>query len=258
MPSLDRAARRKGRRDKRGSNHGPLLELIKEEPSRRPVRESFREVLPLNDAQRDYDTAMRINSLTFGIGPAGTGKTWLAATRAAEQLRDGETEKIIITRPAIEAGENLGFLPGELEEKYEPYFRPVRDALEETLGTGALEYHLKSGAVEVRPLAFLRGATFKNCIVLADEMQNTTPTQMKMFLTRIGENCRVVVNGDPRQQDIPGLSGLIDAVHRLGGLTDVAFVTFTRADIVRSGLCRAIAERYETEEDIPLPASILA
>jgi phosphate starvation-inducible PhoH-like protein len=188
---------------------------------------------------------MRVNTLTFGVGPAGTGKTWLAATRAAQRLAAGEIERIVITRPAIEAGENLGFLPGNLDEKYEPYFRPVRDALEETLGCGTVEYMLKAGTIEVRPLAFLRGTTFKNCWVIADEMQNTTPAQMKMFLTRIGEDCRVIVNGDPLQTDIAGKSGLSDALDRLKAMKSVEFCWFTREDIVRSGLCQAIAERYE-------------
>jgi phosphate starvation-inducible PhoH-like protein len=212
------------------------------------VQASRKPLEPLTDAQHAYDAAIFANTLTFGIGPAGTGKTWWAASRAAEALDGKEIERIVVTRPAIEAGESLGFLPGDLDEKYDPYFRPVRDALEEQLGSGPLEYFVRSGIIEARPLAYLRGATFKNCWVLADEMQNTTPAQMKMFLSRIGENCKVIVNGDLSQQDIPGTSGLADALVRLRGLKGVEQVVFSRADIVRSGLCQAIIERYEDRE----------
>jgi phosphate starvation-inducible PhoH-like protein len=246
-----RSERRFDRKKSRRHDHAPLLQLVAEQEARQHKRPARREIAPLTEAQRLYDSAIFANQLVFGVGPAGTGKTWWAATRAAEQLADGKIDKIIVTRPAIEAGENLGFLPGNLEEKYEPYFRPVRDALEETLGTSTLDYMLKAGTIEVRPLAFLRGATFKNCWVLADEMQNTTPAQMKMFLTRIGQDCTAIVNGDPTQTDIIGRSGLVDAVERLEGLKNVATITFERKDIVRSGLCQEIAERYEVEGSRP-------
>lgn len=243
----NRSENRKARRDRNHSNHTPLLSLVESERRvRRPVKAAAREVKPLNDAQALYDAHIRASIITFGVGPAGTGKTWLAATRAAQALKAGEIERIIVTRPALEAGESLGFLPGEMDDKYQPYFRPVCDALAETLGSGPLEYHLKSGTIEARPLAYLRGATFKNCLVLFDEAQNATVSQMKLFLTRIGDHSRVVINGDPDQIDLPRASdsGLMDAVRRLGSVKGVGVVTFGRDDIVRSGICREIVEAY--------------
>jgi len=250
--TAEKAIRRKQRRDAKrqgkGTQHGPLLQLVAEnrrpEPPRKPRMIA---VAPLNEAQRRFDALMSANTLTFALGPAGTGKTWFAAARAAERLRDGEIERIVITRPAVEAGESLGFLPGELDEKYEPYFRPVREALEEVLGAGAVEWHIKNGTIEARPLALLRGATLKHADVILDEAQNTTPGQMKMFLTRIGEGCRVIVNGDAAQKDIPGPSGLLDAVDRLcrANVRSVAVMRFTRADVVRSGFCQDVLEAYE-------------
>ena len=244
---MKRADARQKRRQEKNKDHGPLLALVKEEIRRKPIRASRAELKPLTDSQRRYDAAINTHRVIFGTGPAGTGKTWWAAARAAEELENHRIERIIVTRPAIEAGEELGFLPGELHEKYEPYFRPVRDALEERLGSGCVEYHLKAGTIEARPLAYLRGSTLKDAWVLLDEAQNTTPAQMKMFLTRIGENARFIVNGDLRQKDIEGPSGQADAVMRLKGLKNVAFVEFDPDDIVRDPMCHAIACRYETE-----------
>lgn len=248
MASKDRSAGRQQRRSQKRPNHEPLLRLTQQEITRKPVKAANVILRPLTDAQRHYDACIHANSITFGIGPAGTGKTWWAAMRAAEALKNGDIERIIVTRPAVEAGENLGFLPGELDEKYEPYFRPVRDALEESLGSGHLEYCLKAKVIEARPLALLRGATLKHAWVIADEMQNATINQMKMFLTRIGENARFIVNGDPNQCDLPSnvTSGLMDAVRRLQGKKDIGFITFTKDDIVRHGLCQVIVEAYET------------
>lgn len=210
----------------------------------RPMRDPIR---PLNEAQGRYDAALRSSAIVFGTGPAGTGKTFLAACRAAEAYANGEIERIVITRPNVEAAEDgMGYLPGELEEKFEPYFRPVREALEKVLGTGALEYAIKSGDIEARPLAFLRGATLENCWVIADEMQNATKTQMKLLLSRIGENAKFIVNGDEDQCDLPNpaKSGLMDAVRRLKPLRGVSTVAFTVDDIVRSGLCAEIVRAY--------------
>jgi phosphate starvation-inducible PhoH-like protein len=247
---MSRAAARLDRRSKKSKDHGPLLQLVKDETVRAPVRASKRPIEPLTERQRLYGAAIRASRLTFGIGPAGTGKTWYAAALAAEALLAGEIERIIITRPAVEAAEEkLGFLPGELDEKIEPYFRPVRDALEERLGSGQLEYLIKAKTIEVRPLAFLRGATLKNAWVLADEMQNATPAGMKMFLTRIGENSRFIINGDPSQKDIEGPSGLVDAVRRLGHLPFVGLIEFRTSDIVRDPVCQAIVEAYETSSN---------
>jgi phosphate starvation-inducible PhoH-like protein len=198
----------------------------------------------LNDNQDRYIKAIAHNQITIGLGPAGTGKTYIAAALAAEAFKTGVIRKIIVTRPAVEAGESLGFLPGELEEKYEPYFRPVRDAFVERLGSGPTDYMIKSGQIEAIPLAYLRGMTFKDAWVILDEAQNTTPLQMKLFLTRIGENAKVIINGDLSQQDIPGYSGLDDASKRLRGLGGVAQVAFDENDIVRSGIVADILRRY--------------
>lgn len=253
--SKDRAANRNERRAKRAPKHEPLLRLVQQEVTRAPTRAARAELRPLNEAQRRYDALILANTITFGIGPAGTGKTWWAAARAAEALRAGEIERIIVTRPACEADdEKMGFLPGELEEKYEPFFRPVKDALEERLGSGQLEYMIKAKIIEARPLAYLRGATLKNAWILADEMQNATKNQMKLLLTRIGENAKCIINGDPRQCDLPdrSKSGLEDAVDRLRHIKSVGSVRFTTADIVRSGICQEIVEAYEEDDDAGL------
>lgn len=248
----DRPTARRNRRAERNKNHEPLLRLVQDEIRRKPIRASKAPLEPLTEAQRDYDIAIDAHRVIFGIGPAGTGKTWWAAARAAEELDQGRIERIIVTRPAIEAGESLGFLPGDEHEKYAPYFRPVREALEERLGSGPVEYMIKAGTIEARPLAYLRGATLKDAWVILDEAQNTTPAQMKMFLTRIGAGAKFIINGDINQKDIPGLSGLADAERRLQGLHNVAFIRFTRDDIVRDAMCQAIADRYE---DAQTPAS---
>lgn len=254
---IDRAGNREKRRSGRNRNHEPLLRLVQEQEIYRPsVKPSTTPIKPLTEAQRIYDISIRANILTFGVGPAGTGKTWWAARRAAEALKNGETQKIYITRPALEAAdEKLGFLPGELDEKVEPYMRPVREAFEEALGSGQLEYFLKAGIIEPRPLAYLRGATFKNCWVIGDEMQNTTVTGMKLFLTRIGENSKIIVNGDPRQIDLPRgtKSGLVDVMTRLRTLRSAQFVRFTADDIVRSGIVRDIVSLYENDDEEPSP-----
>lgn len=214
-------------------------------PNVKPLRVA---VKPLNDAQRRYDAAMRSGEVIFGVGPAGTGKTWLAAMRAAEMLDKGVIEKIIVTRPAVEAGEKLGFLPGELDEKYEPYFRPVRDAFEKYFGSGKTEYLIRTGKIEARPLALLRGASIDNAWIIADEMQNATRTQFKLLLTRGGKGTKFVVNGDPRQTDLPrGQSGLMDAVRRLEHVQGIETVLFDKSDIVRSGLTQRIVEAFEDD-----------
>lgn len=204
---------------------------------------------PRSDKQALYIATIQANVLTFGIGPAGTGKTFCATSLACEAFVDGKVDRIIITRPVVEAGEELGFLPGEMMEKFAPYLAPVRQILDRRLGRGAVDMFLKDGHIECLPLAFMRGHTFSNAFVILDEAQNTTKTQMKMFLTRIGEGCRVIVDGDPRQIDIAAPSGLIDAVQRLRGMKGVGLVEFTRGDIVRSGLVQDIVEAYEDHDD---------
>lgn len=200
---------------------------------------------PKNKNQERYISAIKTFQLTFGTGPAGVGKTWLCAALAAEALDNGETEKIIITRPAVESGESMGFLPGTLEEKFAPFLAPFREVLEERLGKSKVEYLIKRGIIEASPLSLMRGKTFNNSWIILDEAQNTTPAEMKMFLTRIGRDSTVIVNGDISQCDLRGPCGLEDAIKRVGYIPSVKVVTFTRSDVVRSGLVQEILEAYE-------------
>ncbi len=202
-----------------------------------------------NPAQQRYINAIKNNCLTFGIGPAGTGKSYCASALAAEALQSGRIERLILTRPAVEAGEHLGFLPGAIDEKFAVYIEAFRDTLNERLGAGAVDYFLRHGRIVAAPLAFMRGKTFgSDSFVVLDEAQNTTIAQMKMFLTRIGEQCKVVVNGDIDQSDIRGPNGLADAVKRLRGVHNVHVHRFDRDDIVRSGLVRDLMDRYDLVE----------
>jgi phosphate starvation-inducible PhoH-like protein len=247
MPTpKNRAVNRQKRREGKPCNHDPFLQLVESDVRRKSTKPRNATLKPLTEAQERYDAQIRSKLITFGVGPAGTGKTWWAAMRAAEAFRDGEIASIIITRPAIEAGEKMGFLPGELEDKYEPYFRPVRDALEECLGSGHLEYALKSKQIEARPLGYLRGATLKNCWVIADEMQNATKSEIKLLLTRFGENSKFVVNGDPDQCDLPdqSRSGLMDAIRRLETHEQIGVTKFSIEDIVRHGIVQDIIRAY--------------
>jgi phosphate starvation-inducible protein PhoH and related proteins len=203
-----------------------------------------------NQSQQEYIRAINHHALTFGIGPAGTGKSYCAGALAAEALESGRIERIILTRPAVESGESLGFLPGDLDEKFSVYIDAFRDILNERLGAGTVDYCLRHGRIVAAPLAFMRGKTFNSkTFVILDEAQNTSVAQMKMFLTRIGEDCKVVINGDVKQSDIRGANGLADAVARLGGLPNVYIHEFAREDIVRSGLVRDIIDRYEVPEE---------
>lgn len=198
------------------------------------------------EAQGHYLLSMESKPLTFGLGPAGTGKTYVCTTLAAQKLAERQVSKIIVTRPAVEAGQGLGFLPGTIEEKFAPYFAPFKQVFEEYFGPSHLEYLIKRGTIEIAPLEYIRGLTFDNAFVILDEAQNTTPAQMKLFLTRIGEYSTVVVNGDTDQKDIQGLSGLEDATNRLDGMPSVGVVEFTEDDVVRSGIVREILKRYRT------------
>ncbi len=196
-------------------------------------------------AQRRYLRAIASRDITFGVGEAGTGKTFLAVAAACDALREHRTERIIITRPAVEAaGESLGFLPGELDQKFAPYLRPVLDILRQRLGKGPADYALKAGQIEAIPLAYMRGMTLDRAWIILDEAQNTTPEQMRMFLTRVGEGSKVIVNGDLAQSDISGVSGLRDALDVVGHLPRVEAVEFGPADVVRSGLCGDIVRAY--------------
>lgn len=206
----------------------------------------FPELKPLTYAQQDYIDAMRESDVVFALGSAGTGKTWVATHYAAEQLYYKKVDKVIITRPAVEAcGEQLGFLPGDLQEKFLPYLLPYMETFNELLGKSFTEYCLKTGAIEAVPLAFMRGRSFKDCIVLGDELENATPMQLKLLLTRIGTNCKMLLNGDLDQQDIAGLSGLQDAIGRTRHVEEVEVIQFTDDDIVRSGLCKKLLKAYK-------------
>lgn len=197
----------------------------------------------LTEAQGHYMLSIDSNDVTFGLGPAGTGKTYVATARACEALVAREIDKIYVVRPMIST-EDIGFLPGELEDKFRPYFRPVYDVLEERLGKGFTDYLIRIGRIEVAPLAFLRGRTLKNAFVILDEAQNTTVKQMEMFMTRMGENVTVVVNGDESQIDIFEPSGLPDAYRLFTGLPGFGVVTFEKGDVRRSELAERIVRGY--------------
>jgi phosphate starvation-inducible protein PhoH and related proteins len=208
-----------------------------------------RRIAPRSPVQAEYLTAMAQHELVFGLGPAGTGKTYLAVAKAVTMMLAGEIERIILSRPAVEAGERLGFLPGDLKEKIDPYLRPLYDALHDMLPGDQVIKKMASGDIEVAPLAFMRGRTLPNSFVILDEAQNTTPVQMKMFLTRMGENSRMVVTGDLTQVDLPTgtKSGLLDAVETLTGIGEVGFVHFTHKDVVRHPLVARIIRAYESK-----------
>jgi phosphate starvation-inducible PhoH-like protein len=214
----------------------------------RKARTPSRRIQARNLAQGQYMAAIQSNQLTFGLGPAGTGKSYCAAAMAAEALETGRVDRIVFTRPSVEAEESIGFLPGKLMEKFDPYFDAFRDCLVQLLGKGVVECAMKNERVVLSPLGFMRGKTFDDSFVVLDEAQNCTRGQLKLFLTRIGERCKVVVNGDVRQTDIGGDSGLTDAVGRLRGLRGIYVHEFTRDDVVRSGLVRDILERYEEDD----------
>ncbi len=206
-----------------------------------------RYIYPRSATQAKYITEMMQNELVFSLGPAGTGKTYLTEALAVSMMLEGAVDKIILSRPAVEAGENLGFLPGDLKEKVDPYLRPLYDALYEMLPAEQVDKKLALGEIEIAPLAFMRGRTLSNAFVILDEAQNTTPMQMKMFLTRLGENSRMVVNGDLSQVDLPRgvISGLRDALDTLKGISNIGSVTFSANDVVRHGLVAKIVKAYE-------------
>jgi len=200
-----------------------------------------------NAAQDAYIKALRHRELVFAEGPAGTGKTWLAVGHAVSLLEQGQADRLILSRPAVEAGERLGFLPGDMREKVDPYLRPIYDALYEFMDARHVERGLQTGMIEIAPLAFMRGRTLTNAVVLLDEAQNTTSMQMKMFLTRLGEGSRMIVTGDPSQIDLPPgqRSGLVEAVRILSGVEGIGRIVFRDVDVVRHDLVRRIVTAYD-------------
>ena len=211
------------------------------------IRTRKKTIVPRSAVQTDYMEALAKDDMIFALGPAGTGKTYLAVAQAVSQLISGSVDRLILSRPAVEAGERLGFLPGDMKEKVDPYLRPLYDALYDMLPTEQVERRIASGEIEIAPIAFMRGRTLNDAFVILDEAQNTTPMQMKMFLTRFGMRSRMVVCGDPKQVDLPDptKSGLADAVSKLEGIARIATIRFTSADVVRHPLVGKIVEAYE-------------
>ncbi|RVU36928.1 phosphate starvation-inducible protein PhoH [Hwanghaeella grinnelliae] len=220
------------------------------------LRTKRRQIKARSPLQANYMEAMLQDELVFGIGPAGTGKTYLAVCAAVSMLVNGQIDRIVLSRPAVEAGERLGFLPGDMKEKVDPYMRPIYDALYENLPADQVTRKLESGEIEVAPLAFMRGRTLKNAFILLDEAQNTTPVQMKMFLTRLGENSRMVITGDLSQIDLPRgqSSGLADALDTLEGVKGISAIRFSDQDVVRHPLVSRIVKAYDAR-DKAVPAS---
>ena len=208
-------------------------------------------IYPKTLGQKSYYYALKNNDVVFGIGPAGTGKTYLAVVFAVAALKNNEVKKIILTRPAVEAGENLGFLPGDLKEKVDPYLRPLYDALYDMLGVEQTEKLMEKGVIEIAPLAYMRGRTLEDAYVILDEAQNTTDNQMKMFLTRLGFNSKMIITGDVTQIDLPRgtMSGLRRALHILKNVSGIRFVYLSALDVVRHPVVQRIIERYENDDE---------
>ena len=209
-----------------------------------------RRITPRSIGQAEYIRALRDSEMVFCVGPAGTGKTYLAVAMAASMMLRGEVDRIILSRPAVEAGERLGFLPGDLREKIDPYLRPLYDALYDMLPADLVAKRLGNGEIEVAPLAFMRGRTLSSAFIILDEAQNTTPVQMKMFLTRLGENSRMVITGDTSQIDLPsGVgSGLLDALETVDGVEGVALMQLSAADVVRHDLVSRLVRAYDRQD----------
>ena len=215
------------------------------------IRTRKKTIVPRTVAQAHYMRELLGNDIIFALGPAGTGKTYIAVAQAVAQLISGSIQRLILSRPAVEAGEKLGFLPGDMKEKVDPYLRPLYDALNDCLPAEQVERRIASGEIEIAPIAFMRGRTLADAFIILDEAQNTTPAQMKMFLTRFGENSRMVVCGDPKQTDLPGgmnASGLNDAVGRLEGVEGLSICRFGSGDVVRHPIVGRIVEAYEGKD----------
>ena len=217
------------------------------EPPKVMIRTRKKTIVPRSKNQAVYMEALARDDMIFALGPAGTGKTYVAVAQAVQQLIGGSVDRLILSRPAVEAGERLGFLPGDMKEKVDPYLRPLYDALYDMLPAEQVERRIASGEIEIAPIAFMRGRTLNDAFIILDEAQNTTPAQMKMFLTRFGMRSRMVICGDPKQVDLPSgtTSGLADAIGKLEGLQGIGTIRFTAADVVRHPLVGRIVEAYE-------------
>ena len=239
------------RNDIISSLNNDVINDIKNQSTVQPLGEVIktpkRSVIPRSKKQKEYVKSLKNNQIIMSLGPAGTGKTYLAVAVALSMLLEKKVERIILSRPAVEAGERLGFLPGDMKDKIDPYLRPLYDSLYDLLDYDKIQRKIESGAIEIAPLAFMRGRTLKNSFAILDEAQNTTRTQIKMFLTRIGENSKLVVNGDPSQIDLPNKnqSGLIEAQNILKGIKEIAVINFDHQDVVRHPLVTKIVEAYQ-------------
>ncbi|WP_298467600.1 PhoH family protein [uncultured Erythrobacter sp.] len=234
------------------SNEPTLEGIISGEKDSPPImiRTRRKTIVPRSATQVTYMRSLARDDIIFALGPAGTGKTYLAVAQAVSQLITGSVQRLILSRPAVEAGEKLGFLPGDMKDKVDPYLRPLYDALYDCMPPEQVERRIESGEIEIAPIAFMRGRTLADAFVILDEAQNTTREQMKMFLTRFGQNSRMVICGDPRQVDIPGgdrMSGLADAVGKLEDVDGFGTIRFTAADVVRHPIVGRIVEAYEGE-----------
>jgi len=228
-----------------------MIKDMKNQSSVQPLEEVIktpkRSVVPRSKKQKEYVKALKTSPITMSLGPAGTGKTYLAVAVALSMLLEKKVERIILSRPAVEAGERLGFLPGDMKEKIDPYLRPLYDSLHDLFDYDKIQRKIESGEIEIAPLAFMRGRTLKNCFAILDEAQNATQIQIKMFLTRIGENSKLVVNGDPSQIDLPNKnqSGLVESQNILKGIKEISIINFDHNDVIRHPLVSKIVEAYK-------------
>ena len=255
MSDLTRAERREFKRERRrerrakrsGNYESDTFQSIPVIQDYSPPKLDFNNIQAKTEAQGHYLLAIDTNTITFGIGSAGSGKSFIAVAKACEYLESKKVDRIILTRPLVDAESgNLGILPGDIASKVDPYLAPVRELLNQFLGKSKVEAYIKAGKIVGEPLALMRGKTYDRCFIIADEAQNITQNQMKMLLSRIGKWSKMVIDGDEKQSDIKGMSGLADAVRRLQGLRNIGTIEFTREDIVRNDIIRYILERYET------------
>jgi len=239
------------RNDILSSFNKDIIKDMKKESHVQPLEEVIktpkRSVIPRSKKQKEYVKALKNNQIIMSLGPAGTGKTYLAVAVALYMLLEKKVERIILSRPAVEAGERLGFLPGDMKEKIDPYLRPLYDSLHDMFDYDKIQRKMETGEIEIAPLAFMRGRTLKNCFAILDEAQNATETQIKMFLTRIGENSKLVVNGDPSQIDLPNKnqSGLVQSKNILKGINEISIINFDHNDVIRHPLVTKIVEAYK-------------